>query len=152
MERRQVRPPQGFRDQEVQIVDVKMNDVEASAFREQLLEHHSVVGERTSKLGFESKRASAARPELRTRLRITGRKQNDLMPERDELFRQIVNDTLCSAVRLARDAFVQGSHLGNLHVALSTGGEEQGVNARSSKTNAIRFSPSATEATRASRV
>jgi len=82
----------------LQRIDMKVDDVELVHAAVETTEHHHVVRNRVGDPRIEPKRAFATRYQLGRRRRISAREQCHVVAHPDELFGQVRDDALGSAI------------------------------------------------------
>lgn len=97
----------------MQIVDVKVNDVEFVALDQfdDLVEHHKMMGDLIDAPFVESQRSGTARNEPRACDGVTAGKQRDVMTLVNQLLGEVRHDALGAAVQLRRNAFIERRYL-----------------------------------------
>src|SRR5262249_35560128 len=100
---------------EMQIVAVEMHDVEVTNLLDDALEQDQMVREHVDASSVQAQGAGADGDEFRGRLRVAGGKQRHLVPLSDEFFSEIRDDTLGSAIKLRRNALVEGRNNCDFH-------------------------------------
>jgi hypothetical protein len=99
----------------MQIVDVKVQDVKLIRAPACLIEHNHVMGQRIPHPGVKAQRVLSTRRQLRRGQRVATREQGHLVALPDQLFSQVGNDPLGTAVEAGWDALDERSDLRYLH-------------------------------------
>jgi hypothetical protein len=99
----------------MQVIDMKMQDVEIFLATPHLLQHHDVVRQRVSDDRVEPKGNITAPHQLGSRSRIPAGKQCNLMSLANELFRQVRNDPFSAAIESGRHTFIEWGNLSDPH-------------------------------------
>ena len=107
MRRRQGLAPEPGKQWKMQKIHMKMDNVEFFGAPRDAVQHHQVMRKRIFASRIETQRATAPGSESRLRLRVAAGKQSDLMTLAYQLFGQIRDDPLGTAVKLRRTALVQ---------------------------------------------
>jgi hypothetical protein len=115
VQRRQRLVPAIREEREVQVVGVKVQDVELIGTAPHAIEHDQMMDERVLAVAVEPQRAAVTRFQNGRCLGITAREQSNVVPEPDQFFREIRYHALGPAVEPWRAAFVKRSDLRDLH-------------------------------------
>ncbi len=100
----------------MKLIDVKMQDVEIVSATRDPVQHQHIIGNDVADARFEAKGAGHTGHEFSRRDRVAARKQRHLMPESDQFFGEIVNNSLCPAIGSRGDAFDKRRDLGDTHI------------------------------------
>ena len=96
----------------MQLIDVEVQDIELGSHLPDLVEHQQMIGDGVLD-GILPKSPPAARHQICAGHRISAGEQGHIVPLRDQLFREVRDDALCSAVVTRRHAFDQRRDLGD---------------------------------------
>src|SRR6266850_1471655 len=110
----QMRKRSATRQREVKIVDMEMNDVELVEALKDLLQQDDMMGKGVHCLS-QSQRSRGDWNQVRGCLGIAAGEKCNLFSQPHELFRQIRDNALRSAVTVWRDAFIERSYLSYFH-------------------------------------
>src|SRR6267154_4261257 len=99
----------------MQVIDMKMNDVELARALENTLEHDKMVGHLALVTFIQTQRPPARRHQPRIRLRISARKERHFVTLSYQFLREIRHHAFCSPVIFRRHAFIKRRHLCNSH-------------------------------------
>src|SRR6267143_5554643 len=109
-----VRKGSATRQREMKVVDMEMNDVELIEALKDLLQQEDMMGKGVDCLA-QSQRARRDWNQVCGCLGIAAGKKCDLFSLPHELFRQIRDNALRSAVTVWRDAFIERRYLSYFH-------------------------------------
>ena len=115
VKRRQVSVPLPHGNGKVQVIYVKMNDVEFARPAADLLQHHEMISELISTPMVEAQRARTTSDQLGLSSRIAAGKKGHFMATADQFFGKVRDDALGSTVGLWRHALVERCDLCNAH-------------------------------------
>jgi hypothetical protein len=99
----------------VQVVDVKVKNVESGCMLADAIEHQHIIGNWIYDMGVETQCGGRAAYQTRGRYGITTSKQRDIVPEFDEFLREIRYDAFGATVKPRWNAFHQRRYLSDLH-------------------------------------
>ncbi len=103
------------RQGEMEIIDVKMDQVEPVRVLKDLFEQDNVVRELVHASVVEPKRTGARSDQLGLRHRIAAGEQGDVVPLSYEFLGQIRDDALGASITVGRNAFIKRSDLCDSH-------------------------------------
>ena len=103
----------------MQVVQMKMDDVEICRFPEYLFDHEHMVSYGIYAFPVKTQCPAADRDKARIGYRIAAGKQRDLVPHAQEFLGQPRDNTLGTTVQPRRDTFIQRRYLGDSHRLLS---------------------------------
>ena len=102
-------------ERKMQVVDMKMQDIELGRLGHDLVKHHHVKGDRIMPFSIQPQGAVSAGNDIGARDRVAACEQRHVVAESDELFREIGHYTLSAPVKSRGHAFNQRRNLRNLH-------------------------------------
>jgi len=118
MQRGDVRDQLSPAQRKMQVIDMKMNDVELGRALEESFQHDEVVRHLVLTMLIRSQRASARSHYVRFRHRISARKKRHIVALSHQLLCEIRYDAFCSPVIFRRYAFIKRRHLCNSHTRI----------------------------------
>src|SRR5215510_7665668 len=111
---------ESFGKWKMQIVDVKVNDVEGRSALEHLFELKHVISERHLTIRIQAQRGFTWRNQSASSRRIAACEERQLMALFDQFLGQIGNNPFSPAVVKRRNSFVERRYLCNFHNAYHT--------------------------------
>src|SRR5260370_20709973 len=102
-------------ERKMQVIDMKMNDVELTRVLENTLQHDEMVGHLALVTFIQTQRPPARRHQPRIRLRISARKERHFVALSHQFFGGIRHHAFRSSIILRRHAFIKPRHLCNSH-------------------------------------
>src|ERR1700751_6244109 len=117
------RCPNSSQEGKVQVISVKMKNIELQGLLNHQFQHSDVVSDRILNLfALQTQGGPRHGHESCHCLRIAAGKERDFVTLSYQFLGQVRNNTLCSAVEFRRNTFIERSHLSNFHlkVTLST--------------------------------
>jgi hypothetical protein len=121
VQRGQVSEVAAFRRREVEVIDVKVDDVEFVGHITDPVDHHH-MRQKLVVDGMEPERARPGRNQPRFGHGISAREQRDVVALAHQLIGEIGDDSFGSAIQSGRNAFVEGRDLRDSHVDSSLRG------------------------------
>src|SRR5260370_20442400 len=106
-------------ERKMQVIDMKMNDVELTRVLENTLQHDEMVGHLALVTFIQTQRPPARRHQPRIRLRISARKERHFVALSHQFFGEIRHHAFRSSIILRRHAFIKRRHLCNSHTQTS---------------------------------
>lgn len=97
------------------VIAVKVNDVELAHVAKHEFQQSNMVGKHFAHLGIAPESPGTGFHELRTRLRVSARKQGHFMAKPYEYLGKIRDDTFAAAVKRGWHGFIQWRNLSDSH-------------------------------------
>src|SRR5262245_37998021 len=98
----------------MEVIDVKMNEIELLGALKHLLEHQDMVRKSIDRFA-QPERAWRAGHQRRSRLRIAAGKKSNVVTLSHQFFGQIRDDAFGSAITVRWNTFIKGRYLCNFH-------------------------------------
>src|SRR5882724_5242684 len=111
MQCRQRLAPMGSKQWKVEVVGVKVDDVESLDAARQSMEPNEMIGQRILAFAIEAQGALTGRPQNRLGARVAAGEQCDIVPPSNQFFRQIGHHSLGAAIELRRAALIERRNL-----------------------------------------
>src|ERR1700746_1339365 len=110
------RCPNSSQERKVQVISVKMKNIELLGLLNHQFQHSDVMSGRILDLFALQTQGGPRHGHKSCRcLRIAAGKERDLMTQSYQFLGQVRNNTLCSAIEVRRNTFKERSNLSNFH-------------------------------------
>jgi hypothetical protein len=102
----------------MQVIDMKMNDVELRRVMEESFQHDEVVRHLVLTMLIQAQRTRARSDQVRFRLRIAARKERHFVTLSHQFLGEIRHYAFCSSVIFWRHTFIKRRYLSNSHTLI----------------------------------